>query len=841
MMPTASDLNRNRLIVTLNHATRWLIAGCVVLVATTVVPPPARAAEDRTAAVAGRVLDPLGGAIAHATVTLIREDQPVTEATSDESGRFALTSRESGRYRVRVEAQGFESRETDPVFAAVGDRITVDVTLAIGPLAQQVVVSASATPLPESQVGASVTVLDRDVLQSLGKPDVLEALRLVPGVQIVQTGQRGGTVYLFVRGGNTNFNKVIVDGVPANDIGGAFDFANLPVSGIERVEVLRNPNSVLYGADALTSVVSITTRRGTSRVPELSYAIDGGNLGTVRQDGSIGGANGRIDYFADFSHFDTRNNVPNDAYHNGTFAGTFGWALAPSTHLAVTGRRTGATQGVPNAFDFYRIADDSSQTNRNTYVGAVLQTQTTSRWAQTVRFTSTDLQYHFVNPTPTGDPFDPFGFGPNYLGQTVTIHGANGTSATGRAILDFGGQYPQTFDSSTTRRALTAQTDYVLSANLSLSGGGRFEDETGFTDSGTRSTTTRHNAGAFVEARGSFGERLYLAGGVGLDHNAVFGFAATPRVSAAAYLRRPSGQEAIGDTKLVFNAGTGIKAPSITQEQSSLFGLLGSTSTGAALISRFGVSPVGPERSRSVDLGLEQGLWRQRARARVTVFDNRYEDLIEFLSKSALSLFGVPGDVAAVAAATSFGAYVNSSSYRARGLEISLDGRAGSHVIVSGAYTYLDAVVTQSFASSALQPAFNPAYPGVPIGAFAPLVGGRPFRHAPNTASLHAAVFGNRGQLSIAGYFVGRQDASTFMFDGFLGNSLLLPNHDLAAGYQKVDVSGEYRMHRRIRLYAVVENVLNQRYEAALGFPSLPVTVRTGLALTVGGARGSGE
>jgi iron complex outermembrane receptor protein/vitamin B12 transporter len=838
MMPTASDLNRHRLIVTLTHATRWLIAGCLVLVATTVAASSAQAAGDRTAGVAGRVLDPLGGAIAHATVTLIRDDRPVTEATSDESGRFALESSESGRYRVHVEAQGFESRDTNPVFVAVGDRVTVDLTLAIGPLAQQVVVSASATALPESQVGASVTVLDRDVLQSLGKPDVLEALRLVPGVQIVQTGQRGGTASLFVRGGNANFNKVIVDGVPANDIGGTFDFANLPVSGVERVEVLRNPNSVLYGADALTSVVNITTRRGTSRVPELSYAIDGGNLGTMRQDGSMGGANGRIDYFADFSHFETRNNVPNDAYHNGTFAGTFGWAIARSTHLVVTGRRTATTQGVPNAFDYYGIADDSSQTNHNTYVGAVLQTQTTSRWAQTVRFTSTDLRYHFVNPTPTGDPFDPFGFGPNYLGLTITIHGANGTSATGRAILDFGGQYPQTFDSSTTRRALTAQTDYALSGNLSLSGGGRFEDETGFTDSGTRSTTTRHNGGAFVEARGSFGERLYLAGGVGLDRNAVFGFAATPRVSVASYLRRPSGSAAIGDTKLVFNAGKGIKAPSISQEHSSLFGLLTSAFTGATLISSFGVSPIGPERSRSVDLGLEQGLWRQRARARVTVFDNRYDNLIEFLSKSALSLFGVPRDVAA---ATSFGAYVNSSSYRARGLEISLDGRVGSHLIVSGAYTYLDAVVTQSFASSALRPAFNPAYPGVPIGAFAPLVGGRPFRRAPDTASLHAAWVGSRGHLSVAGYFVGRQDASTFLSDAFGGNSLLLPNHDLAAGYQKVDISGDYRLHRRIRLYAVVENVLNQPYEAALGFPALPVTVRTGLALTLGGPKGSGE
>lgn len=836
-MPSASESNRDRTTVKLDRAINWLIAACAVLLWAGPAVTSAHAAQNH-AVVTGRVLDPLGGAIAHATATLVSDGQPVAAATTDDEGRFGLASSASGRYRVRVEAQGFESRESDAVFVAVGERVALDVILQIGPLTEQVVVSAAATELPGSQVGASVTVLDQNLLQSLNKPDVLEALRLVPGVQVVQTGQRGGTTSLFVRGGNANFNKVLIDGVPANDIGGGFDFANLPITGIERVEILRNPNSVLYGADALTSVVNITTRRGTSRVPELSFAIDGGNLGTMRQDLSIGGANGRVDYFSDFSHFETDNDVPNNTYRNNTFAGTFGWAINPSTRLAVTARRTATAQGVPNAFDFYRLADDSSQTNRNTYVGVVLQTATTPHWHQTARFTSTDLRYHFVNPSPTGEPFDPFGFGPNYLGQTVTIRGGNGTSATGRAILDFGGQYPQVFDSSTTRRAITAQTDYRFPRSLSVSAGFRFEDEAGFTDSGTRSATTRHNGGAFVEARESLGERVYLAGGTGFDHNAVFGFAVTPRVSVASYLRRPSGRDAFGATKLVFNFGKGIKAPSISQESRSLFALLNSVAQGAELISRFGVSPIAPERSRSFDVGVEQGFWNERAKGRVTFFANHYADLIEFVSKSALPQVGIPRDVAA---ATSFGAYVNSSSYRARGVEVSFDGKVGAHLIVGGEYTYLDAMVTESFASSALRPAINPAYPGVAIGAFSPLVGGRPFRRAPHSGSLHAAFVGTRGQIGVAGYFVGHQDASTFLSDAFFGNSLLLPNYDLADGYQKVDLSGEYRVQRRLRLYAVVENVLNQRYEAALGFPALPVTVRTGVALTLGGARGARE
>ena len=124
-MPTASDLNRNRLIVTLNHATRWLIAGCLVLLSTSLAASSAQAAEDHTAALAGRVLDPLGGAIANAKVTLMRDGQPVTDASSDASGRFALAATDAGRYRVHVEAQGFTSKDTDPVFVAVGEQATL--------------------------------------------------------------------------------------------------------------------------------------------------------------------------------------------------------------------------------------------------------------------------------------------------------------------------------------------------------------------------------------------------------------------------------------------------------------------------------------------------------------------------------------------------------------------------------------------------------------------------------------------------------------------------------------------------------------------------------------------
>ena len=169
----------------------------------------------------------------------------------------------------------------------------------MGPLQQAVVVTAAAGELLQSQTGAPVTVIDSTIIAAQNKPDLHEALRLVPGAQVQQTGARGGQASLFVRGGASNFTKVLVDGVSVNDIGGGFDFSQIQTTGVERIEVMRQANSVVYGSDALTGVVNIETRRGRTRIPDVGYTVDGGNLGTFRTNASIGGAVNRVDYFSD--------------------------------------------------------------------------------------------------------------------------------------------------------------------------------------------------------------------------------------------------------------------------------------------------------------------------------------------------------------------------------------------------------------------------------------------------------------------------------------------------------------------------------------------------------------
>jgi vitamin B12 transporter len=212
-----------------------------------------------------QIVDTLGARVAGASVSLTRDGSRVAESKSNAEGTFTFSNLSAGRYQVTATAPGFQPRTSDSVYAGPGARPIVEVALEVGALQQDVVVTAEAGQVLQSQTGAPVTVIDNALLEAINKPDVLEALRLVPGAQIVQVGQRGGGTSLFLRGGNSNFTKVLVDGMPANDIGGGFDFSHLDTAGVDRIEVLRQTNSVRYGSDALTGVVNIATRRGTAR------------------------------------------------------------------------------------------------------------------------------------------------------------------------------------------------------------------------------------------------------------------------------------------------------------------------------------------------------------------------------------------------------------------------------------------------------------------------------------------------------------------------------------------------------------------------------------------------
>ncbi|HZR27520.1 MAG TPA: TonB-dependent receptor plug domain-containing protein [Terriglobales bacterium] len=798
--------------------TAAFILGIILLF---LVPEFSAAAEPGT--IKGTITDPLGAVIPNAQVELFRNGEPSATTTTDQVGTFEFSGLSSGRYHVHAQAHQFASETSSDVYLG-GGTVQINLSLRVGTTTQKIVVSATGMEIPDSQVGASVSVIDESQFQN--KLDVIELLRLVPGLQIIQVGQRGGQATLFLRGGNENANKVLLDGIPINDIGGGVDFTDIAGTGIAQAEVLRGPNSVLYGADALAGVINLTTRRGETPLPELVYSADGGNFSTMRQTASLAGAYRQLDYFSEFSRFDTRNSEPHSAFHNGTYAGNFGWTPVSSTQLRLTARRTVTAVEDPNALDFYGIADDSFQKEQDTFLGASLQNQTTSRWLNQVRYGATRLRSQFENPSPTGIPLDPFGLGPNYVGLPVTIHGANGFSTSGQAILDFGGTYPQRFNTLTNRDFVSAQSNYAFNSHLAAVLGFRYENERGFTNSGTRTPTDRDNFGYTLETHGNLWTRAYATVGLGVENNQVFGVAVTPRVSLAYYLFRPDSAGIFDGTKLKFNFGRGIKEPDILSESTSLFNLLSQAGNGQQLISQFHVRPIGPERSRSYDFGVEQTVWNARARFGLTFFHNQFTDQMEFLDQNALFALGLP---------TNFGATVNSADFRAQGIESEMEFNLGRGLRVRTNYTYLDSVVQRSFQSSALGPVTNPALPPIPIGAFSPLVGSRPFRRAPHSGSFLVTYDQPKFTVALGGYLASRRDDSTFLTDGFFGNTMLLPNRNLAGSYQKIDFSGSYRATHILSFYASVENLVSEHYDAASGFPSLPLAFRTGIRITLGG------
>ncbi|MCU1255710.1 MAG: putative TonB-dependent receptor [Candidatus Angelobacter sp.] len=768
----------------------------------------------------GIVTDPLGAVVPGAQVELLRQGKPISATTTDSEGKYRFSPLPPGRYQVKTTAPSFASQQSDAIYIGSNSNAAVDLTLKVGSVSQEVVVSATGTSLPETQTGASVSVVTSDQFQN--KPEVLETLRQVPGVQVLENGQRGINESLFIRGGESKFNKVLLDGVPLNEIGGTVDFGGIFTTGIDRVEILRGPNSVLYGADALAGVVNMTSSHGTTFTPQLSYAFDAGNFNSLHNDLSLGGIFRQIDYFSEFARYDGGNTSSSPHFHNGTYAGNFGWTPGASTSLRLTVRRVAAKVDVPNAIDFFGIPDDSFQTEDNTYIGATLQNQTTSHWHNLLRYGATRQNSQFVNPSPTGIP-DLSG---NFLGKLVTIRGANGFSTTGQAILDFGGDYPQRFFILNNSDLLTLQSDYSFGTHLAALFAFHYENERG------PKPVERTNYSYTAELHGNLWNRLYTTLGVGAEKNAVFGLAATPRASLAYYLVRPRASGALAGTKLKFNYGQGIQEPDIFSTSNSLFALLSQLPNGPQLISQFHVGPIGAVRSRSFDAGVEQFFWSGRAKLALTFFDNHFSDEIEFVSPGGLGLLGVPGQVIAQ---TPFGASINSLATRSLGAETELELSLGHGFTARAAYTYLDGVVRRSFSSDELFPSFNPLFPTIPIGAFSPLVGNRPFNRAPHVASVYLGYARRKLALALSGNFVGRRDSSTFLFDSSFGSTMLLPNRNLGESYQKIDVSGSYRLSRHLQLYSAIENLASQHYDPAPGFPALPFNFRSGIRLTLGG------
>jgi iron complex outermembrane receptor protein/vitamin B12 transporter len=819
----------------MSRAITWIVCWLIVTLTIVSMPLAAGAAEPGSlqGSLHGTVKDPLGAVVAAATVELLEGTSVLQKTTTDASGNYSFAVQQSSRYRVRAAAPTFQAATSQSVYVTRSSSAELDVILGTPTLTQQVSVTATASPTPIAQIGASVTVLTaEDSYRYL--TEVQDPLRLVPGLQMTQSGQAGGFTDLSIRGGNTDANKVLIDGVPVNDIGGAVEFANLATVGIQKIEVLREPNSALYGSDALAGVVDMTSARGTTSLPLFTYAGDGGNFSTYHQELTASGLARQFDYYGAFARLDTRNNLPNDAFHNATYAGNFGWALNSTNDLRFTVRHLDESGGQPNSILLYGIPDDAASKAQNTYYSGAWNNHATPNWHNEIRYGGLRLRSQFDDFAATGIP-DPAGSG-NFLGAPVTIQGASGYSVTGQAIFQYAGTYPNQSSDITNRDFVYAQTDYRINSHLLALGGFKYEAERGstlFTGS-PESAISRGNYSYTLQLSGDLRNRLYYNVGSGIEDNGLFGLAGTPRASLAYYLVRPSAAGLLSGTKLHASFGKGIKEPNISQQASSLFDTLSAVPGGDQLISQYHVGQIGAENSRTYDGGVDQQLWNGRARLGVTYFHNEFTNGIEFVPQGALAELGVP---AANLPALEFGAYINSEAFRSQGIEFESEYRINNHLFARGGYTYTDAVVQHSFSSDAFCPACNqnPNFPNIDIGAYSPLVGARPFRVAPHSGYFGINYSRSKFYSSLTGTLVGRRDDSDFLSDANYGTTLLLPNRNLDGAYQRVDLSGGYQVTSRVATYASIQNLLSEHYSQAFGYPSLPFTFRSGIKVSFGG------
>jgi vitamin B12 transporter len=780
----------------------------------------------------GTVSDPSGAAVSKAKVELLEIDNKIPPVTvmTDANGQYALQGQFAVGMRLRVSSPGFRTVEKDISSEGVGHDIVLNISLPVASFSEQITVTSTGTPTPQSQLGAAVSTLSGPDYE--GTRDISEGLRFVPGLQALQTGQAGGTTYLYIRGGDPNANKLLIDGIPANDIGGGVDFANLSSTAIGEVEVLRGPNSVLYGSDALAGVVSLSTPLGTTPLPFFSYLIEGGNFGTYQQEGTFSGLYRRLDYFSDFSRFDTGNSIPDNTFHNGTFAGNYGLKLSENSHLRATVHHDQVASGQPNAIDLYVFPTLAKQASEDSFFGVTWEDQTTSNWHNLVRYGGIRLRSNYTQFAASGIPQYIDGTLVDYLGAPVTLHGANGYEVSGQAVYQYPETYPNSYPTSTDKDFVYAQTDYRFNPHLLGLVGFRYEDERGYADAPT-SSIERGNYSYTFQLQGDVRNRLFYTLGGGLEDNGLFGFAGTPRVSLAWQATRGNSNNFLYATKVRASFGEGIKEPSVGDQTTSLYALLASLPGGDTLISQYHVGAIGPVHSRSYDGGVDQLLENGRGRVSLTLFHNEFTDGIEFIPQQGLVDLGVPG---AVAAAAVYGATVNSQAFLAQGIETEAEYRIKSSIAVRAGYTYLDSRIQRSFTSDAIGPSFNPNFPAIPIGIYSPLIGARPFGRAAQSGYLESSYQTKRFFVALRGTFVGRRDDSDYLeFDANGGTTMLLPNRNLDGAYQRIDLTARYQMNRSVAAESSFQNLLSQHYSEVFGYPALPFMFRLGLRFSLGG------
>jgi vitamin B12 transporter len=732
----------------------------------TLLLPAAAFAADLTV----KVVDPQSAAVAGAQVSLLcgADNKTViaTQATSAE-GTATLPTKRNESCQIRVLAPGFAED-----FVAVPTEPQLKIVLRLATASQTVVVTATRNPVLGEESGADVDVLNGSQLTAMQPTAAADAIRFLPGAIINAAGQRGGLTSLFVRGGESRYNKVIVDGVTINEPGGTFDFGTLPLDQADRMEFVRGAQSTLYGSDAMTSVVQVWTRNGSTRIPELRFGADGGNFSTAHGFASLAGARSFFDYNLFGSQFNTQGSGINNAYSDSMEGANVGAGLTDHASLRVRLRHSNSHTGVPGGWNFngyvplvsqptggpsYPLPPNPDQWSQlNSLLGDVdLTIAAPSGWHH--RFTGFDYLYRYNEQNP-GDPdrvspvFGPIDF-PSHEVDRIN-----------RAGFEYQGDYSErTWGHTTFGYRLENENGFVGDINFGQTHGQRLNND------------------VYVEQQLTWKTLIAIAG-ARFIHNSAFGNTGVPRIALIWQALRAG--DFFSGTRLRFSYATGFKEPRLEETFNGIppnpFNLPNTT--------------LKPERSRSFEAGVQQSLFHDRAVLNATYFNNLFHDQINYVE---------------VDPANFVGQYVNVNKSLAHGAEFNLQSKLTSSLLLTTAYTYTSTQILDNPAPIDTQ--FNP---------------GQPLLRRPKHAATELLSYsGSRWGANVGASFVGPRPDDDFF--GF--------NITHAAGYVRADVGGWYAINSHITTYVNVENALDRRYNEVVGYPALPINFRAGVRFRIGG------
>ncbi|MBN2466602.1 MAG: TonB-dependent receptor [Deltaproteobacteria bacterium] len=503
---------------------------------------------------------------------------------------------------------------------------------------EPIVVTATRTQERIEEIASSVTVINAEEIEAANNIMLKETLRRVPGLDITSQGGLGRFSSVFIRGARSEDTLVMIDGMEINDPispDRAFNFSDLTTLNIERVEVVRGPQSTLYGSDAIGGVINIITKKG-SGPPRFSLLGEGGSDATFREVFGGSGSFGKWDYSLSGSRLDSDGIGSDDDYEDNAFSGRIGYAFSDRGSLDLVFRSRDAKVHLDD-WDFYNY----QTTNDPNYVEETNSQMYQFRYRQRIIEpweTALKIAYYEINRDDKDNPDlrEPDHFEKGWYDASIfNVDWQNNISISSVDTITVGIEYEEEEGES-----------YYYYRDAGFESVSLFPEKSAYT------------YGYFIQNQLALWDSLYTTVGVRIDDHEEFGSEITYK-GAIAYLHRPTG------TKIKGTWGTGFKAPTLYQLHAPAipdYFFLG------------GNPDLDPEESESFDIGVEQTLFDDKLTVNIVYFNNDYDDFIAYFSDPV----------------TFTSTYVNLDEAEAEGWEIELRLIPFESLSISANYTYTD-------------------------------------------------------------------------------------------------------------------------------------------------------